>query len=77
MYLRGKGVPKDESAAITWFHKAAEQGQVDAEFGLGLMYESGRIVPQDKVEALKWFRKAKEHGEEMAYDKVRSMETDY
>ena len=38
----------------------AEQGNAQAQFNLGVMYEAGRSAPQSYVEALKWFRKAAE-----------------
>ena len=37
------------------FRKAAEQGDGDAQFNLGLMYAKGKGVPQDYVEAYKWY----------------------
>jgi uncharacterized protein len=42
--------------------RAADQGDVSAQHGLGLAYFSGQGVPQDLVEAVKWFRKAAENG---------------
>jgi TPR repeat protein len=30
MYSEGKGVAKDETQAVTWFRKAAAQGNADA-----------------------------------------------
>ena len=35
---------------------AAEQGDADAQFNLGVMYGNGRGVPQDDAEADRWFR---------------------
>ena len=40
----------------------AEQGDAEAQFNLGLMYDSGRGVPQDGAEALKWLRLAADQG---------------
>jgi TPR repeat protein len=34
MYSDGKGVAKDEVQAVTWFRKAAEQGDADAQASL-------------------------------------------
>ena len=42
--------------------KAAEQGNADAQYILGVMYDSGEGVRQDYAEALKWYRKAAEQG---------------
>ncbi len=41
---------------------AAEQGDAEAQFKLGVMYEEGEGVPQDDEEAVKWLRLAAEQG---------------
>ena len=40
------------------YRLAADQGQVSAQFNLGLMYGSGKGVPQDDVEAHMWLNLA-------------------
>ena len=40
----------------------AQQGNADAQFNLGLMYDNGRGVPQNYKEAAKWYRLAAEQG---------------
>jgi TPR repeat protein len=42
--------------------KAAEQGDAEAQFNLGLIYNNSEGVPRDDVEALKWFLEAAEQG---------------
>ncbi len=42
--------------------KAAEQGDPDAQYKLGLLYDKGLVVLQDFAEAVKWYRKAAEQG---------------
>jgi uncharacterized protein len=42
--------------------KAAEQGSVESQFNLGLMYSEGNGVTRDYAEAAKWFRKAADQG---------------
>ena len=37
-------------------------GDADAQFLLGVMYDTGQGVPQDYQEAVKWFRLAAEQG---------------
>src|SRR3990172_5456422 len=44
----------------------ADQGNADAQTGLGILYDEGKGVPQDFNEAVKWFRKAAEQGDPMA-----------
>jgi len=41
LYLRGKGVPQDEAAAVTWFRKAADQGHTEARDNLAFMSMRG------------------------------------
>jgi TPR repeat protein len=58
MYRNGQGVPQDDAQAVAWWRQAAEQGDADAQYSLGLAYSLGRGVPQDYVEAHKWFNLA-------------------
>lgn len=44
------------------FQAAAEQGDRDAQFELGLIYQGGRGVPQDKDEAQQWLTQAAQKG---------------
>lgn len=53
---------EDYVAAAAAFTKAAEKGNADAQFNLGLMYLKGQGVAQDNVQALKWFRQSAEQG---------------
>jgi len=41
MYYTGDGVIQDYTQAVFWYRKAAEQGNVLAQFALGVMYETG------------------------------------
>ena len=54
MYNDGRGVPQDYKQAVSWFRKAADQGDAKAQYNLGLMYYYGHAAPKDYVEALKW-----------------------
>jgi S1-C subfamily serine protease len=51
----------------------AEQGNAQAQFNLGVMYEFGRSAPQSYVEAAKWFRKAAEQGHPVAQSNLGEM----
>ncbi|MBS0649271.1 MAG: SEL1-like repeat protein [Verrucomicrobia bacterium] len=44
------------------FKKAAEQGDAQAQYSLGLCYANGQGVAQDYKEAVKWYHKAAEQG---------------
>ena len=50
------------ATALQEWRPLAEQGHVEAQFNLGLMYSEGLDVPQDYAEAAKWFRAAAENG---------------
>ena len=41
-------------AGVKWYTLAAEQGDADAQYNLGVMYENGDGVPQDYVRAHMW-----------------------
>ena len=66
MFYHGRGVPYDYSEAADWLWEAADQGDADAQFSLGLMYGHGEGVPQDNVTALLWFNLAVAQGHEQA-----------
>ena len=51
--------------ALREWRPLAEQGNADAQYNLGVMYEEGRGMPQDDAEAVKWYRRAAEQGIEI------------
>ena len=53
---------RDYATALKEFLPLADQGDAEAQFNLGVMYEIGNGVPQDFAEAAKWYRKAAEQG---------------
>ena len=57
-YDHGNGVPKDQTEAIKWYRKAADQGYADAQAAIGISYVWGLGVPQDPAKSTTWFRKA-------------------
>ena len=63
-YLEGAAAyeAKKYALALSKFLEAAELGNADAQFGLGVMYDEGLGVPQNHTEAVKWFRLADEQG---------------
>ena len=50
------------ATAISEIQAAAEQGDRDAQFELGLIYQGGRGVPQDKEQAQQWLTQAAQKG---------------
>jgi TPR repeat protein len=52
----------DYATALGEWTPFAEQGNADAQYNLGLMYDNGRGVPQDYKTAMKWYTLAAEQG---------------
>ena len=48
--------------AAKCYRRAADQGDADAQFYLGVAYSKGRGLPRDDVQSLQWFRRAAELG---------------
>jgi len=69
-FLSGNGVPKDINKAIECFRMSAEQGDVEAQYTLGLIFAFGNGVPVDGDEAKLWFRMASEQGYAEAQNKL-------
>jgi len=61
---------KQNSDALAAYRKAAEAGDDNAEYNIGLMYEQGEGVPKDARQALEWYRKAVAHGSAQAMNNV-------
>ncbi|PMG31544.1 hypothetical protein BCU94_07345 [Shewanella sp. 10N.286.52.C2] len=59
--------------AIFLFKSAAEQGYVDAQFNLGVIYGNGQGVTKDDKQAVAWYRKAADQGNASAQSKLGVM----
>lgn len=53
----------DYEMALQEWRPLAEQGDADAQYNLGVMYQYGRGVAEDPAEAATWYRKAAEQGD--------------
>jgi TPR repeat protein len=60
-YQRG-----DYATALGLWRPLAKQGDADAQFYLGVLYESGQGVLRNDAEAIKWYRKAAEQDDAVA-----------
>ena len=74
-YVRGEGVPKDTTEAVTWYRKAVEQGLAAAQGAVGACYFSGEGVLKNRVEAYKWFLLAAAQGDVTARNVTDALET--
>jgi len=57
-YEHALGVPQDNTQAVLWLRKAAEQGNIVAEVELGVVFDN----MQDYAQALTWYSKAAGQG---------------
>ena len=62
LYENGTGVSQNDSGALEWYRKAAENGNAEAQIELGKRYFEGRGVSTNEDEAVKWYTKAAENG---------------
>ena len=52
----------DYKTAFSFYKKAAEQGELAAQFNVGLYYDVGKGVAQDYAEAVRWYKLAAVRG---------------
>jgi uncharacterized protein len=63
MYEWGYGVLQNYPQALKWYNLSAEQGNVDSQINLGIIYANGFAdVRKDYAKALKWYRLSAEQG---------------
>jgi hypothetical protein len=60
-YQNGR-LKKDDSKAVDWYLKAAEQGNAVAQYNLAVCYERGEGTEPDEAMAAQWYRKAADQG---------------
>lgn len=58
----GQGIEQNFSEAYKWYLLAAEQGNPEAQFSLGVMFQNGEGVPKNFETAIRWFLKASDNG---------------
>jgi TPR repeat protein len=67
-YQRG-----DFEVALQEWRPLADQGHVDAQYNLSVMYRHGKGVPQDDAEAVRWYQLAAEQGHAGAQENLGFM----
>lgn len=65
-YFLGLGVEQDYQEAKKWYESAAKNGLVDAQFNLGLMYDSNKLGPVNHEMAYLWLYAAHRQGNKKA-----------
>ena len=64
---------EDYQLSTRWFHFAAEQGEAEAQYKLGLAYALGMGVIEDPVQAHKWLNLAASRMSGERHDEVREL----
>ena len=54
---------RDVGEAVAWYRRAAEQGFVDSQFNLAMVYSTGEDLAPDEAEAAIWFQRAADLGD--------------
>ena len=62
MKMNGEGSPINLPEAITWYRWAADGGNAEAQYALGLFDYLGAAKERDSVQAIKWFELAAKGG---------------
>ena len=81
-YPEVRGVTKDYNEAVRWYRLAAEQGNAEAQFNLGVLAGAGHGMPRDLDAARHWLERAAKQGHEKAqvtlecYDQICSFKDD-
>lgn len=60
------GIAQDFTEGIRWYRLAADQGEVTAQYNLGLSYQEGTGVEQNLATAFDWFERAADQGDPKA-----------
>jgi hypothetical protein len=73
LYATGRGVGRNDAAAVHWYGLAAEQNDPKATSNLGMMYLEGRGVKRDFAKAFQLFGRAAEQGYAIAQNNLALM----
>ena len=67
----GVDTARDDSQAKYWWEKAAGQGDMNAQYNVGLCYYEGKGTVKDIDQALYWWRLAAAQGHENAQYNIK------
>lgn len=76
VFSLGQGCVKDYNQAIEWWEKAANLGDANAMYNLGVAYAEGEIVKRNLSKATELFLQAEELGCERASSALANMDDD-
>ena len=60
----------NKATAAKWYSLGAEQGDVDAQLQLGMLYKNGDGVTRDYTLAVRWLKKAADNGNATAQNNL-------
>lgn len=66
----------DFATALKEWKPLADQGNAEAQFNLGVMYDNGQGVAQDYAQAVQWYRKSADQGDADAQNNLGVMYAD-
>jgi hypothetical protein len=69
-YQNGFGVAQDFHAAMDWYRKGTELGNLTSMNNLGFLYENGQGIARDYSTAMQWYRRAADGGLALAMSHV-------
>lgn len=61
-YFNGTGVPKNKQKALMLWHDAAFKGLAEAQYNMGVAYETGEIVTRKYKTAVYWYNRSSNQG---------------
>jgi hypothetical protein len=70
----GLGVSQNYPEALIWFEKSANQGHVEAQYNIGMMYYQGLGAPKNADIARKWLMLAEKQGDQLATKQLTEMD---
>jgi len=76
LYAQGIGVEPNPEKAISWWHVAAKNGDMVAQYNLGTSYHQGHMVGKDRVAAMRFLMAAAAQGDDEAQAYLPRVEAD-
>ena len=74
-FLMGSGVKIDYEQAYIWSKKAADKGDAQAQFTIGIMYKRGFFEDGVNIDAAnEWFEMAASQGFQLAIDELNQIQ---
>ena len=72
-YEEGSGVERDTTKAVEWYDRAADLGDVHAQYRLGWCLNHGVGVERDRAKAIEWYTAAAGQGDADTTDRLHML----